>query len=445
MIPFVDKISRSVQKQSYILAAILLLALTLRLLVFRQIVENPQRAMLSDSFGYEELAIGLLQRGEFDNVLRTPAYPAFIASIYAVFGTERLPVLLAQIVLDCASIVLIFRLAGRQHKQAWLPALLWAANPAAIVYANRIMSETPFVFFLLAMAYMVSRFLAGSRMRDSVFAGLLLGLATLTRPVAQYMILILLVYILIIFHKDKKKVLHIVLSLTAGFALIITPWMLRNKITHHRFIISTTGEFNLFARFAAYTLDWRDGMQLPQAEQNLMQQVSTQLGYDISASDFYRDAAIQGQLEEKAIDVLLENWPWFIISTVQGVALTLILPPVGMGEMQKLFSADHAVDEFKLYTLKTNPADIGYVRLIRVLQNRLAGMPVSVIAIWSWSVLYLIFFYVYVLYRFYIDKSGTPWASCLFLALGLYLITIPGPMGLARFRLVAEPLLLAGK
>ncbi len=401
--------------------------------------------MLSDSYEYVSLAEDLHQRGEFDSLLRTPVYPAFIATVYTLFGVDPLKVLLVQILLDSTSVLLIYWLAAEQKgKLAWLSAFFWAVNPAAIIYSNRLMSETLFIFILLCLVSVLLKFHRTQKNRTVILTGLTLGLLALTRPVAQYMLLLILLYLFLTFRVDKKRFLVVSCGVVFGYALAVTPWMVRNKIVYDRLVISSAGEYNLFARFAAYTIAWRDGMLFPEAEDILLKQAANREGQQINGRDFYHDPILHGKLKKMAVEILVENWPWFVAATAQGIALTMILPPVGMGEMQKLISDQQPVHEYKLYTLKTSLNDVSHLSLFGKLKNRLAAMPVSVIVVWVLGVIYLISFYVFIGYGLLTGKTMMSAYSAILLLLGLYLIIIPGPMGLARFRLVAEPLLLGG-
>src|SRR5258708_30653448 len=80
-------------------AAILLVGLMVRMLVFVTILANPQRAFtLSDSTEYTQLTNNLITHGSFSlsqdvplapDITRTPGYPALLALLYIIAGNQH--------------------------------------------------------------------------------------------------------------------------------------------------------------------------------------------------------------------------------------------------------------------------------------------------------------------------------------------------------------------
>ena len=84
--------------------------------------------------------------------LRTPGYPAFVAAVYAVAGARPGWVLLLQILLDaatCALLALAFRPA-LGARGAGVAALVYALHPASSLFSVILLSESLFVFLLVA-------------------------------------------------------------------------------------------------------------------------------------------------------------------------------------------------------------------------------------------------------------------------------------------------------
>src|SRR5262245_13208962 len=74
----------------------------------------------TDAQGYHYLALNLLQRGVFSmyaeapfqpDALRTPGYPLFIASIYALFGVAPRAVIVAQAIIDSITALFVMGIA----------------------------------------------------------------------------------------------------------------------------------------------------------------------------------------------------------------------------------------------------------------------------------------------------------------------------------------------
>ncbi len=76
-----------------------------------------------------------------------------------------------------------------------------------------------------------------------VFCGLLLGLATLTRPIAFY---ISLIFMFIIYYKNRRGAgLIYALFFLFVFFVTISPWIMRNYYVFNSFSLSTVGYYNL--------------------------------------------------------------------------------------------------------------------------------------------------------------------------------------------------------
>jgi hypothetical protein len=117
-------------------------------------------AMTDDSRVYVDLASNWLQHGvygqtESGQVLpsdtRLPGYPAFLAAIFWVFGVGNVrAVLVAQILFDLGSCLLIADLARRMIAKPWggrVAFLLAALCPFLANYAAAVLTETLEIFF----------------------------------------------------------------------------------------------------------------------------------------------------------------------------------------------------------------------------------------------------------------------------------------------------------
>src|SRR5262245_35096895 len=113
-----------------------------------------------DQEGYRRLGAVLAATGKFTRfpdarpfvpeVIRTPAYPLFLATIYKVAGVRQMPVALAQTALFAAICLLVYaitrRIAG--ERIAFAAALLTAFFPPIPYFGALVMTEvwTTFLF-----------------------------------------------------------------------------------------------------------------------------------------------------------------------------------------------------------------------------------------------------------------------------------------------------------
>lgn len=233
----------------------LAVALVLRLAVFVTAVRAPHRFSTPDSYGYLGLArhlqaayLGNNNGHWFDlGLMRTPVYPLFVRTVFNVFGEHDAAVVAVQLLLSSATVGLTYWLAARvvPRKVALLAAFLLALDSASIAYTNRILTETLFAFLItLAAALLVS---GGQRMAPTfVFAaGCVLGLAALTRPVAEYLPLLLIPVTVLAFPASSRARLTVAAALAVGFALPTGGWIARNAAQTGVPILSTIDGKNM--------------------------------------------------------------------------------------------------------------------------------------------------------------------------------------------------------
>ena len=99
---------------------------------------HPEDGLLTDSWGYLELAGNLRELGRFqatphEEGLRTPVYPVFLATVQTVFGEHLGFVVAVQLCLSLVTVWFVWRLAWELggSKAALGAAWLYALNPNA--------------------------------------------------------------------------------------------------------------------------------------------------------------------------------------------------------------------------------------------------------------------------------------------------------------------------
>ncbi|MGE3271358.1 MAG: glycosyltransferase family 39 protein [Chloroflexota bacterium] len=198
-----------------------------------------------DSIEYVQPALALVDGEPF--VLaqrRTPIYPISMAFSVAVFGRDLLGITFAQHLLGVMTAAFTYgigRLAfGRVA--GLLAGLAAALSSPLLIYEHYLISESVFTVLLtLAMLLLV----AGLRsQRYGYFAagGLALGLAALTRPVGQAVLVALPFAALLVFRRWRPSIAAC--ALAAGcFALFVVPWAIRNQLVYGTAGAASTGRF----------------------------------------------------------------------------------------------------------------------------------------------------------------------------------------------------------
>lgn len=151
------------KRQAYFVAALFLIALLVRYLVFLFYFDGRLPGGV-DSGGYigqgRSLALGDLSLPEYlvrGGYANTILYPLFLAAHYKVFGVSQSPVIVTQVVLSSCIVVIAFFIALETigKKGAYLVALMAAAYFYEIQWAFYILTET-LSLFLITLAFFVS-------------------------------------------------------------------------------------------------------------------------------------------------------------------------------------------------------------------------------------------------------------------------------------------------
>ena len=231
-------------------------ALVLRLIFWVFIAHHPERAFDDDSKEYLLLAETLLDSHTFPSILRTPVYPFFIASTYALFGKLPQAVLVFQYVCDGATAVIVALLFFRIFQNArysFLAGFLYAINPFAIFYSHMVLSETVFTFLFAASVYLFITFLQSRERTHLALSSLLLGTAALCRPIALYIPLLLAPFLLLAGYSFRERFMNL-LIFSVMCSIVLIPWYVKNHRDFGRWTLSTVDELNVIVSFAPEVL-----------------------------------------------------------------------------------------------------------------------------------------------------------------------------------------------
>ncbi|MEW5795094.1 MAG: glycosyltransferase family 39 protein [Candidatus Zixiibacteriota bacterium] len=201
-----------------------------------------------DELGWQWATDGGYYNGAHLTAYWPPGYPFWLSRIYLVFGHVPVIGAIANIFLGTATVLLSYllvRCLWGERIGRW-SLLILALFPSQVLFANVLASEMLFTpLFLLALLL----FVAGSRIRHwwavVCLGGLFLGLATLTRTISAPFLCIVALYWFLESRSWRFAAARTVLGL-AGFALVVTPWIIRNHHAVGRACLSTNTGINLF-------------------------------------------------------------------------------------------------------------------------------------------------------------------------------------------------------
>lgn len=170
---------------------------------------------------------------------RAPGYPAFLALVYAICGVgphRFFAARLAQALLGAAlaplSWALARRVGFRERVGRWA-AIVVAIFPLLVVYPLALASENLFVPLLTLALVLTLRAGEQGQARDHALAGLVLGLAALTRSVVTGFVVLAALWAWRT-AEEKRAGFRNGVILVLCFLLVTVPWATRNTLLHGR-------------------------------------------------------------------------------------------------------------------------------------------------------------------------------------------------------------------
>lgn len=218
-------------------------ALVLRLLY---VAATPGYALVHDAIDYDRHAVSIANGNGYTTSLgrptafRPPAYPYLLAATYVVTGTQDAPkeerivvARVAQAVLGTVIVALIGLLAARlwTRRVAFVAMGLSAVYVPLILIGGAVMSEPLFVALMLgALLAALEHRRSPHRYRWAVLAGVLTGLAILTRANAAVLLLPLAWAVWDGRPRFGVRALAPAAALVAVAVLTVLPWTVRNAV-----------------------------------------------------------------------------------------------------------------------------------------------------------------------------------------------------------------------
>jgi 4-amino-4-deoxy-L-arabinose transferase-like glycosyltransferase len=118
-----------------------------------------------------------------------------VAGAYALFGVSELTTVLVPLLASVASVILVFLIGRRQFgvKAGVIAALLMASFPLSIRYGSILVPEPVAGFYILTALWLYLSSRESGRLTTATAAGIFLGVAYLTRELALFVILAVLI------------------------------------------------------------------------------------------------------------------------------------------------------------------------------------------------------------------------------------------------------------
>jgi 4-amino-4-deoxy-L-arabinose transferase-like glycosyltransferase len=237
------------RRRSLALPLILALALAARVGV---IVATPDFSPVWDARDYDLHALSIAHGHGYPSspfgrseptAFRPPLYPVVLASVYAVGGGQTAGRLL-QALLGVAVVALIYMISERlwDRRVAAVAGAIAAVFPPLVLYSATLLTEPLFVLLVLAALLVTLEFRRGERLRWAIAAGVLSGLAALTRGNGILLVVAAGLGVWTMRPRFSRTALTPPLVVALVALVTVMPWVIRNTIVFDRFVgISTQG------------------------------------------------------------------------------------------------------------------------------------------------------------------------------------------------------------
>ncbi|KKP24435.1 MAG: glycosyl transferase family protein [candidate division TM6 bacterium GW2011_GWF2_28_16] len=187
--------------------------------------------------------------GDF-NFRRLPGYPAFLSLCYKLLGQDNIKkALYIQVFLASFIPILIFILSlvifPNNLLLAQLSAIFSLFNLGFYVYSGVVLSDI--LFLILFLIFLILFY------KNKYFlSGVILGLASLVRPVGVYLIIIISIIIILFKKFNFKLKIKNIFKIFIPWVLIISPWLLRNFLLTGALFFHTLPGIHFLIYTAAY-------------------------------------------------------------------------------------------------------------------------------------------------------------------------------------------------
>jgi putative flippase GtrA len=250
---------RANAKRDILLIVLIIVGSAVSFTLFTRLEQGPSPAperypvLEQDSSDYALLADNLLLHHTFsDSSDLIPfrkwaiGYPLFLAATKYVSGGFLLAIIL-QVLASIGAALLLYRMAQAflPPHYALIPALLFSLDPYVLFLNTSILSDGLFTSLIIGIVYLLFFWQRQKSLRYFFGTGALLGVVTLIRPIAQFLIILLPLLYLWVNRSSVTHVWRFCAAFILGFAVIVTPWIIRNAVTFGTPEIAHISSFDL--------------------------------------------------------------------------------------------------------------------------------------------------------------------------------------------------------
>ncbi|MGI6604852.1 MAG: glycosyltransferase family 39 protein [bacterium] len=232
------------------LVLVFTVALVLRLAFNWNFVTNKEHADIASMYQYALRVARGIYYGE--GAYWPPGFIFLSGGLIRLFGPDRYWTVVRYLqsflgALTCIWGYLVARAAFANRLAALLGGFLLAFYLPLIYYTGLAFSETLFLFFFLLAVVLLYQLKDSQSVRDAAWAGFVLGLASLTRPVSLLVPVLVVPWYYLLWNRRWRPVLARVAVMGAVLLMTLMPWALRNLlVTGELVLVDVNGGINFY-------------------------------------------------------------------------------------------------------------------------------------------------------------------------------------------------------
>lgn len=298
------------------LLVIVALGVALRLMLFFALYSAGDRNVffLDDTRGYMQIADNVLAGNGYSmstsspyipDGMRTPVLPYVFVGVISVFKSP-LPYVFIQIALSGMLAILTFlcaRLITGKVSVALLSAALMMFEPFSFFITLSLLTETLFATLITFSLYLIIRYMDEGGIVRIAVASAIFGIAALTRPIAQFIPVVLLS--IGVLTETWRTYLRYAVVAVVPFVLVLTPWVVRNHGIFGAATISSGGYQNVYSDLGASIISYRDGSEWYVVKKKLEQDFADRQGIDVRT--IQQNLSLSPVLFKEGLRIMAEN------------------------------------------------------------------------------------------------------------------------------------------
>ncbi len=185
----------------------------------------------------------------WDEAHASPIYPYLMGGCFLLLPDVKAltAIRIIQAVLSTLTVFLLFRISRRafNRRVALLSAAIAAFYPALVAFSHYLYAETIYLFLLVLLVDII---LSGEQkpgVRRAFAAGLIAGIAALTRSVFLSQLPIILLWFFLARRSGRRWGVRTAAVFLAGMIVTIAPWTVRNTIHYDGFLMIDSNAGNV--------------------------------------------------------------------------------------------------------------------------------------------------------------------------------------------------------